>query len=270
VNTKAFVVETGKVDIQVGASSQDVRLNSQIDVSSGTVALAYRQDPFTNIEAEYFEKKSPSPKILACKAGGQCIGMLNNNGYVVYKNLDFSTEAKQFTASLSSTLNGASIQIVLDSLKGTVVGTLTITSTGSLDVYNTQSCTLSNVTGVRDVFLVFKTTTANAININWFSFQKEVGYFSGFETMIENFDSKIYPNPTNSGFTVNYKLATTSNVKIEVYTMQGTLVKTVTKNNQYAGEYQMQIGDAKLQPSLYVVRFFANDYSKSLILEVID
>ncbi len=42
---------------------------------------------------------------------------------MVYKNFDFNSEAKQFNARLASlNTNGATIQVMLDSLKGTVSG----------------------------------------------------------------------------------------------------------------------------------------------------
>jgi len=271
VESKTFIVENSKVDILVGASSQDIRLNSRIDVIGGTVGQTYRQDPFSVTEAETFENNSATVKIASCTAGGQCITSLPNNSYVVYKNFDFTTEALQFNASLSSlTDNQSSIQVVLDSLSGQMAGTLKIARTGTTDTYKIQSCTLSGVTGIRDVYLVFKTGAASACKLNWFRFQETIGTAVNTINREDDYQLSIYPNPSSSAVTLKYRLPAVSDVKIDVYSSQGKLIKSVRLNKQNEGVYQSKLvnADSILKPGAYIVKFNADKYSKSLLFEL--
>ena len=266
-NSRSFIVEDGKMDILLGSSSKDIRLNSQIDVIGGTVGQTYRQDPFTFTEAENFENKSASIVVASCTDGGQCISTLSNNSYVVYKNFDFSTEAMQFDASLSSlTDSPSSIQVVLDSLGGQLAGTVKIVRTGGTDTYKTQSCALSGVTGIRDIYLVFKTGAASAGKLNWIKFQKTIG--TAVNTLIreEDYQLGIYPNPSDSDVTLKYNLPSKSNVKIDLYSVQGQFIKSILRSNQDAGQYQNKI--SKLKPGSYVLKFNADKFSKSIVFEI--
>jgi len=266
-NSRTFIVENGKVDILIGSSSKDIRLNSQIDVNGGTVGQTYRQDPFTFTEAENFENKSASVVVASCTDGGQCISTLSNNSYVVYKNFDFSTEALQFDASLSSlTDSPSSIQVVLDSLGGQLAGTVKIVRTGGTDTYKTQSCILSGVTGIRDIYLVFKTGAVGAGKLNGFTFQKTIGTAANTTIREEDYQLGIYPNPSDSDVTLKYNLPSKSNVKIDVYSAQGQLIKSILRSNQDAGQYQNKI--SKLKPGSYVLKFNADKFSKSILFEV--
>lgn len=269
--SKTFVVADGVMDILVGASSQDIRIQSQINVGEGTVAQTYRQDPFSVTEAENFENKSPSVKIEACKDGGQSITTSGNNSYVVYKNFDFTTEALQFDASLSSIVdNQSSIVVVLDSLDGQVAGTLKIAQTGTAETYKIQSCTLSGVRDVRDVYLVFKTGSASTCKINWFKFQKNIGTAVNSINQADDYKLSIYPNPSSADVTLKYRLPSRSDVKIDVYAAQGQLVHSVIKNKQDEGEFQTKIvaSNSMLKPGSYILKFYANTFSKSLLFEV--
>ena len=139
------------------------------------------------------ENKFKSININVCPTGGQCVESLENNSYIMFKNLDFSSVAKQFSANYSSINNDAQIQVMLDSLNGKVAGTLTAESSGSLNAYKIKSCVLDDVSGVRDIYLVFKTHTKNDIKLNWFSFQKTVGENADIETIDKKLSLKIFP-----------------------------------------------------------------------------
>jgi beta-glucosidase len=270
ITSRTFRVEEGKADIFIGSSSQDIRLDSQINVAGGTVAQTYRQDPFSITEAENFENKSSSGKVAACSDGTQCMTSLTNNSYIVFKNLDFSAEAKQFKASLSSLTTGASIQVVLDSLNGTVAGTLTISPTESLNTYTSQICPVNGITGVRDIYLVFKTGASSACNLNWFHFLSSETGINPLPTG-EKYSVTIYPNPAYTEVTLKYRIPSVSDVNIEIYSMQGMLLKSEYKRMQNEGNHQFKIPvkDNNLVPGMYIVKFYNREYSKILLLEVL-
>jgi hypothetical protein len=251
----------------------NIRIQNQINVGEGTVSLTYRQDPFSVMEAENFENKTASVKIEACLGGGQCITASGNNSYVVYKNFDFTTEALQFDASLSSIVdNQSTIEVVLDSLSGKVAGALKIIQTGTTETYQIQSCTLSGVQDVRDVYLVFKMKSAGACKLNWFRFKKTIGTAVNSIHKADDYKLSVYPNPSNSEVMLKYSLPSPSDVKIDIYSTQGQLISSVVKNNQEEGEFQTEIVacNSMLQPGSYILRFYANQFSKSQLFEVTD
>ncbi len=272
VESRTFIVDGGKADIEVGSSSKDIRLNSQVNLQAGTVGTTYRQDPFAKTEAENFENKSTTGVVIAsCSAGGQCLTSLGNKSYVVYKNYDFSTEALQFDASLSSLADiQSTIQVVLDSINGSLAGTLKIVKTGNTDTFQVQSCTLIGATGVRDVYLIFRTTAISACKLNWFQFQKTIGTGSNEIKKEDDYQLKIYPNPSPSELSVKYHLPVASEVKIEIFSTDGAMIKTEQKKMQEASDYQTKIDRNKLglKVGSYLMKFSADKYSQTLVFEL--
>ncbi|MBN2862225.1 MAG: glycoside hydrolase family 3 C-terminal domain-containing protein [Bacteroidales bacterium] len=271
VNYRTFDVENGKVEILIGASSADIRLTDKINVSGGTVATTYRQDPFNIIEAEHFENKFQSIDIIACPTGGQCVGSLENDSYIMFRNLDFSSVAKQFSAYYSSINSDSQIQVMLDSLNGRVAGTLNAAFTGSSGAYKIKSCVLDDVSGVRDIYLVFKTHTKDDIKLNWFSFQKTVGEIVDIETIENKLSLKIFPNPAHASINLKYELPEESDIKIEFYTVSGLLERTIYMGKRGKGLHQdqIEISGYNLSSGLHIIRFSTRDFSKSMMIEII-
>ena len=81
----------------------------------------------------------------------------NNGAWAEYHNLDFGAGASTFQASLAvpAAYAGQQIQIRIDGANGPVIGTLVTKSTGSWWTYALESATITHVTGVHDVFLVY-------------------------------------------------------------------------------------------------------------------
>lgn len=139
-------------------------------------------DAYSLIEAENFSSKSGAHlKVENSPDGGQSIGGTNDNQYLVYNNVDFGSGtngATKFSARLSvkGSNGGGNIEIRLDSPTGPLAGTLTVAATApdNWNVYQTQSTDIANVTGVHDVYLVFKVAPGKTYvaNLNWFQFSK--------------------------------------------------------------------------------------------------
>jgi hypothetical protein len=98
-------------------------------------------------------------------ASGKGIGYINNGDYVVFNNIDFGSGATSFKALIAAS-GTSSIQIRSGSPTGTLLGTLSVTSTGGWDTYEEQTCSVSKVTGANDLYLVF----SGAVNVDWFTF----------------------------------------------------------------------------------------------------
>ncbi len=269
IKSKAYLVESGKIDLMIGSSSDDIRIDSQIYVAGAIIEETYRQNPFILTEAEHFENKSQPIELVSCSEGGQSIDSLANNSYIVFKNLNFSTKALQFNARLATSLNGSSIQIMLDSLNGALAGTLTISSTGDVNTYITESCQVNGITGVRDVYLIFKTGNSSACRLNWFYFQENI---SDLNKTAENYQYtlKLFPNPATSVINLNYELPVSSDVTIKVYNTLGEIIASFS-SYQTAGFHKWEINtsDYSIKTGLYIVNFCADNFSQSELIEVL-
>ena len=186
--------------------------------------------------------------------------------------MNFDKSALKFKARQASLMSNGSISIVIDSISGPVAGTLNLTNTGSITSFVTDSCTLNEIKGVHDVYLVFKGGTATAgTRLNWFTFQQKDSVPSGLVETKENVGYKfnIFPNPAKTDFLINYTLPTTSDVKIDIYTIEGSLFKSKVQKNQ-SGDNQltMNANAERMTAGIYVVRLTAEKYIKSLLLNI--
>jgi len=121
---------------------------------------------FDKIEAENFDSKNARElSIIDTVNGGKGIGYINNGDYAVYKSVDFKNGANSFKALVASSLT-STVELRLNSPTGTLIGKLSISATGGWNNYEEQTCTISNVTGVNDLYLVF----SGPVNIDWFKF----------------------------------------------------------------------------------------------------
>ena len=122
----------------------------------------------SRIEAEEYNAVSTSTmEIIGTGDGGNGIGYIESGDSLTFKNVDFGSGANTFTARVASDADTpTNIEIRLNSATGTRVGTLTVASTGDWDAYEEMSTSISNVTGVNDIVLVF----SGPVNIDWFTF----------------------------------------------------------------------------------------------------
>ena len=126
---------------------------------------------FSQIEAEKFDIQSGvTSETCTDTGGGQDIGAIQNGAYVVYNNVDFGNGATSFNARVASATSGGNIELHLDSLTGTLVGTCAVSGTGGWQTWATQACSVSGATGMHNVYLKFTGGTGYLFNVNWFKF----------------------------------------------------------------------------------------------------
>ena len=121
---------------------------------------------------------------------GENLGYLDNGDWARYNAIDLSN-VNSFNAMLSTRNSGRSIEMRLDSLNGTLIGTLSVPNTGEWHSYVSRSTSISNVSGTHDIFLVFK---GGSFNIGSFGFTEEnivesgdcSGFFEGITVTPEN------------------------------------------------------------------------------------
>lgn len=183
---KLFVVKNGNT---LGVSSALLRVSGSL----------------SQIEAENFSSQS-GVDVETCSEGGQNIGFIENGDYAEYNKIDFGSQGfTTFTVRTASGGAGGNIEIRIDSINGTLIGTCPVTPTGGWQVWSTETCTISKTSGVHKLFLKFTGESGYLFNVNWFEFGNEITAVSGreyinktsvFKTAVQKW--KIIINQKNS------------------------------------------------------------------------
>ncbi len=204
---------------------------------------------FSQIEAESYNSVSSSNiQSFGITGGGIAIGYIQNGYYAVYNNINFGTGACTFKAKVA-TSSATTIQIRAGSSTGTLLGLLAVPSTGSYDTYQEMGCSISNITGVNNLYLVFD----GPVNFDWCTFNRSAflqieaeSYNNGSSSNIQSFDiteggtvlgyiqSGYYTAYNNINFdtgvsTFTAKVATSSatTIQIRAGSSTGTLLGTL-------------------------------------------
>ena len=81
---------------------------------------------------------------------------INDGEYIRLRGVDFGKGAKQFSIIAAAAAKaGCTVTLRLDNVKGDVIGTATIKSTGSVEKYKAFNTKVSGATGVHDLYLCF-------------------------------------------------------------------------------------------------------------------
>jgi hypothetical protein len=98
---------------------------------------------------------------------------IDDNESLCLKGVDFGTGAKAFSASIACVTEGSRIEIRLDGVDGPLVGTLKVKSSGAMDRYADQSCTIQGASGTHDLYFCFKSNAqkSNLFHIDHWSFK---------------------------------------------------------------------------------------------------
>ena len=127
-------------------------------------------NPYSNVEAETFAQQS-GINTEACSEGTLDVGWIENGDWLRIRGVNFtSTAAKSFSARVASATSGGNIEIHLDSLTGTLIGTCAVAGTGGWQTWVTKSTTVTSTTGVHDVYLKFTGGSGYLFNFNWWVF----------------------------------------------------------------------------------------------------
>ena len=95
---------------------------------------------------------------------------IDNGDYIKLRQVDFGRSPKSFEARVAPAAAGGTIELHLDSLAGTLIGTLDITTTGDGQQWITKSCTISNAKGVHDLYFRFTGEAKDLFNFDWWRF----------------------------------------------------------------------------------------------------
>ncbi len=67
-------------------------------------------------------------------------------------------------------------------------------------------------------------------------------------------DLSVYPNPGTGDFTIKYDVTKRADIKIDIYDLKGSLIKTVVNQpSQYEGKYQIPVNLNEIPAGIYIV-----------------
>jgi len=145
----------------------DGTINQVTPTTDGLLQVKYL-NPYRPVEGETFAQQF-GVETDTCNEGGMALTFMTNGSWVRIRGIDFGTGATKFFARVASGASGASIELRLDSLSGPLIGTCTVPNTGGLQAWRSVSTTVTNATGVRDLYLRF--TGSSPLNLNWWQFE---------------------------------------------------------------------------------------------------
>ncbi|MDQ1288442.1 MAG: arabinoxylan arabinofuranohydrolase [Actinomycetota bacterium] len=127
-------------------------------------------DPYVRQEAETIAWES-GVESEASSEGGMNIRQIENGDWVKVKGVAFGAGAASFNARVASAANGGNIELHLDSVNGTRVGTCGVPSTGGWQTWTTVSCPVNGATGTHDLYFKYTGGSGALFNLNWWQFQ---------------------------------------------------------------------------------------------------
>ena len=95
----------------------------------------------------------------------------------------------------------------------------------------------------------------------WIATDKGVSYLTNLPTSVhqkEPIDYQIklanYPNPFNPETKIDYTIPKSGKVKLEVFNIQGSLIKVLVDKTQNAGNYQVLFSGDNIPSGIYLYR----------------
>lgn len=104
--------------------------------------------------------------------GVRNVGFIDHNDWIMYQRADFGNGAVSFEVKAASEAEGGNIELRLDSPTGPLVGTCRIDNTGGWQKYAIKSCTVTDATGVHDIYLKFTGGKGFLFNLIWWKFNQ--------------------------------------------------------------------------------------------------
>ncbi|MBF0410068.1 MAG: carbohydrate-binding protein [Candidatus Riflebacteria bacterium] len=161
---------------------------------SSSIAFA-----FSIIEAEdYASMKGIKAGSIVNEYGKKAVGSAHNKDWLEYDNFDFGQAATNMKIRVSSIRDGGLLEFRIDSIDGRLIGEYHSSNTGGWDNYVTKTVPLQKVSGIHNLFILFKYSGRLAIsNIDWFQLNND-GDGNDNDNNVSNDEVKDYSD-TNSG-----------------------------------------------------------------------
>ncbi|WP_433605528.1 family 43 glycosylhydrolase [Dactylosporangium sp. CA-139114] len=142
-------------------------------------------NPYTRQEAETIAWEN-GVETEPSSEGGMNVGWIENGDNIKVKGVAFGAGATSFSARVASANSGGRIELHLDSLNGTLVGTCTVGGTGGWQTWTTVTCPVSGATGTHDLYFKYTGGSGNLFNVNWWQFTGTGGGDNGGGNLLAN------------------------------------------------------------------------------------
>ncbi|MBE5871054.1 MAG: carbohydrate-binding protein [Lachnospiraceae bacterium] len=169
--------------------------NGTIKPIKGTyegIAQLKTVNPYERMEAETIAWNA-GIKVTECKEEGKLfkdfnmqVSDIQNGDWISASQADFGDNGSEKITVKAASKNGGSIEVRLNSPEGRLVGTVEVEATGSEDTFKEFSTGLDKVTGVQNIFLVFKGEgEGNLMNVDCYGFTESEADKSALEAGIK-------------------------------------------------------------------------------------
>lgn len=178
-------------------------------------------NPYVRTECETSSWES-GIGVEKCSNGGLDVCNIENGDYVKVSGADFGNGAQSFTASVASATSGGSIEIYLDKLNGTKIGTLDVSGTDGWQKWEEITCNISGATGEHDIYLKFTGGSGYLFNVDWWKFNSDE-------------EPAQQPNENGTFFTDTYESGTNS------WSGRGSAKVASSSNAKYQGSKSLYV-----------------------------
>lgn len=137
-------------------------------VTSGMAQIA-NFNPYDSIPAATMSKQSGIKASYSPTSRINALVPQSSGAWIRISGVDFGSGAQQLQVNAATAASGVAVEVRTGSETGPLAGTCAIAKTANTTTYATSTCSLSGLTGVKDLFLKFVGTTANA-NFAWYRF----------------------------------------------------------------------------------------------------
>jgi arabinoxylan arabinofuranohydrolase len=135
-----------------------------LTMSTAGVSAVGTLNPFVTVEAETIAWET-GVETAPCSEGSMAVTSINNGDTIKVRSVSFASGATGFEARVAASIAGGSIELYLDSLSGTKIGSCPVTATGG-----PATCAVTGAAGTHDVFLKFTGGAGDLFTFNWWMF----------------------------------------------------------------------------------------------------
>jgi hypothetical protein len=227
------------------------------------VAQVGSLNPYDTVQAETIcFAKGVRTEVCKDVSGKMNVDSIHNNDYIKVKGVDFKTSSpKLFEARIASTTNGGSIELRIDSLNGTKIGTCTFQSTGGWQSWVTKSCEVSEVLGKHDLFFKFTGGNGLLFNFNWWKFTLPTGIATNGNNSLKADQVRVTVDGVNSR-TVKIDFIQSGlhqNIRIDLFDVKGRLLKSLVKNDLGSNSLIFRLKQSDIQAGMYLIKASINN-----------
>lgn len=161
VTRDRFCVESGAYKLMIGSSSEDIRMESMIQVMGERIPhrdltkLTYAEN-YDDYEAVILDE---------CLEGRTGVKAVNNQGWIAFHDVEFKKIVNSLELRISGGIEGGNIEVRLDHPDGLRVGNCKIMASEHGE-WSTVTCDVDRIEGNHAVFLILQGT----VSVSHFTF----------------------------------------------------------------------------------------------------